>query len=755
MKLLKSNKSLITGNKGQVALFVALIFQVLFLFFAMIVNVGLVVHHKINLQSSVDMAAYYGAMKQAELLNSIAHINYQMRQSWKLLAWRYRVLGSAGDESRHPYSYRSRSIVPQRDVEYSDDSLGNFTQPPFCITYEPFNETIVPPGESTCKQTLSSGVANQVVRLFKAPPVIAGFIGMASATKAITENMRRSAIRRCENIGIYNYLILGNFMLSYQIDQNARRTTIARISKDMSKNKKDFFDIDGQSVRAGAFETFKRNLTEANKESDSLNFEMYNGLAHEGCGTNPVGNTLEYPAPWLSENRIFPSIYYLDMECEGNATRLPYRVKNFELKLPSQIRSENNADSIPWAYLNGRTSQEINQRIEYVATYLNLYSDNYRFILGYEKNPWCQAYVGAKATSNPKIPFAPSDLKLTATAFAKPFGGRIGPWYYKTWNKGTPESSGSVDDRTDPMVPLKITDRNVLLNDPNLYGSPLRIANHSKYIGDQFGLKSWRTLAHFTRALFSLSPKGLYRSIPSGTSLTDLKIISSEPDAPRLEDWNHVALTPDLNPQKDILAWNEVNDKESGMRMLEIAGIAPDQFDLAYYSIEPNFYDNYYNRLKNGIFNKIGLDESFLRPDLGARIGHQVLESFSVKDQIKTVKDITQPVIDFKNKLTYAVLNPVHVLTSWSNKTLFDYEEAADGYFGACQSPLISKNNYTDPQANTSFLKKRESVPGECVTGGRTGYSVKIISKDVLFSPVRAGGAGTAESIILNPPTDF
>lgn len=754
MKLLKSNKSLITGNKGQVALFVALIFQVLFLFFAMIVNVGLVVHHKINLQSSADMAAYYGAMKQAELLNTIGHVNYQMRQSWKLLAWRYRVLGSAGDEARHPYQYRNRVINPNLDLEYSDDKQANFTQPPFCITYEPYNASIVPPGESTCKQTLSNTVAQQVIRLFKAPPVIAGFIGMASATKAITENMKNAALDRCYNVGIYNYLILGNFMLSYQIDQNARRTTIARISKDMSKSKKDFFDIDGNSVKDGALETFKRNLTEANKESKNLTFELYNGLAHEGCGTNPVGNTLEYPAPWLSENRIFPSIYYLDMDCTGGVA-IPYRVKNYELKLPSQIRSQNNADSVPWSYLNKKTTPEMDQRIEYVATYLNLYSDPYRFILGYEKNPWCQAYVGVKASSHPKIPFAPSDLTFTAKAFAKPFGGRIGPWYYKTWNKGSPESTGSIDDRTDNMVPLRIKDKNTLINDPNLYGSPLRIANYSKYIGDEFGLRSWRSLAHFARALFSLTTKPSYRAILNPTSQTDMKIVSSEPDAPRLEDWNHIALTPDLNPQKDILAWNEVNDKASGMRMLEIAGIAPDQFDLAYYSIEPNFYDNYYNRLKNGIFKKIGLDESYLRPDLGSRIGNQALEGFSVKDQIKTVSDITKPVIDFKEKLTYVVLNPVHLLTSWTNKTLFNYEEAPDGYFGECQSPRITKSNYVDPQSDSSFLKKGESVPGECVTGGRTGYSVKLISRDLLFSPVKAGGSGTAESTILNPPSDF
>src|SRR3954467_9482381 len=89
------------NNRGQMAVFIALLFQVLFVFFAMVINVGLMVHDKINLQNSVDIAAIYGAQKQAEILNAIAHTNYQIHQSWKLLAWRTRVLGDIG-RANHP-----------------------------------------------------------------------------------------------------------------------------------------------------------------------------------------------------------------------------------------------------------------------------------------------------------------------------------------------------------------------------------------------------------------------------------------------------------------------------------------------------------------------------------------------------------------------------------------------------------------------------------------------------------------------------
>ena len=69
------------SRTGQMSIFAILIFQSLFILFAMSLNIALVVHDKINLQNSVDLSAYYGAMKQAEMMNVIAHINFQIRQS--------------------------------------------------------------------------------------------------------------------------------------------------------------------------------------------------------------------------------------------------------------------------------------------------------------------------------------------------------------------------------------------------------------------------------------------------------------------------------------------------------------------------------------------------------------------------------------------------------------------------------------------------------------------------------------------------
>ena len=133
---------LVGNSKGQIAIFIALIFQVLFVFFAMAINIALVVHDKINLQNAVDLAAYYGAQKQAEMLNVIAHQNYQIRQSWKLLTWRYRVLGTMGLQTPpHPVSVDG----PLTEIPI----FSQRTPPSVCVTYQPTWQEVQ--GDNLCK----------------------------------------------------------------------------------------------------------------------------------------------------------------------------------------------------------------------------------------------------------------------------------------------------------------------------------------------------------------------------------------------------------------------------------------------------------------------------------------------------------------------------------------------------------------------------------------------------------------------------
>lgn len=63
---------------------------------AFIVNIGLFVKAKINLQNSVDAAAYAGAAVQARQLSNIAYLNWEMRNNYKEWMFKYYVLGQLG-----------------------------------------------------------------------------------------------------------------------------------------------------------------------------------------------------------------------------------------------------------------------------------------------------------------------------------------------------------------------------------------------------------------------------------------------------------------------------------------------------------------------------------------------------------------------------------------------------------------------------------------------------------------------------------
>ncbi len=77
-----------------------------------------------------------------------------------------------------------------------------------------------------------------------------------------------------------------------------------------------------------------------------------------------------------------------------------------------------------------------------------LQDSDYQYTIGVEKNPWYVAYVGARATTKPREIFFPlgSGVTMSARAFAKPFGGRIGPWYAVNWDSAAKHSDGDPTD---------------------------------------------------------------------------------------------------------------------------------------------------------------------------------------------------------------------------------------------------------------------------------------------------------------------
>lgn len=729
----------LNNKRGQIALFVALIFQVLFLFFAMVINVGLLVHHKINLQNSVDLAAYYGAMKQAEGMNVIAHTNYQVRQSWKLLAWRYRMLGSAGDFMEHPFDKNGGGRLRGNDDDTINSGARDFYDAPsFCITYIPFKP--MPPGENTCRDLVS----NSGVKVFKIPSVMIDLPNISGKTRQAALTLRASLLERCRVFGPFNYLMLGGFVVAFNIDQGNRNLFISYLSKAMSPSDpfSDFYDIDGESVQTGVRNTFNNNLTSANRAGVvEEKFKVYNSLGHSACNASAVQKG--EPARWLKNIKVFPAFNYIDTKCSNDRiTPQPTMLSAQDLPIYTQQ--------------GGVFKGDIDNLKSFIGVREPL-TDVYNYSVGVEKNPWCMSYVGVSATTRPKVPFSPFfSVELKARAFYKPFGGRIGPWYYKKYPSGSASyngSSGGPSDKTDENLPPRLVDMAGVTKQLDASNA----MNFSRFPGDKYGLKSRRVLYQFGRAIYTLDRNWRVSADGGSTESTvDGETVSYGDGAPNFEHWKHIPF--DFYRQGgnlDLLAWDHNSDGPSRMRYLELAGILPDPFDLTYYSIEPDFYNNYYNRIKNGFLKKIGSayfaeGRDFLG-DIGMHRGSKRgginWDQFNIREQYRAVeKSQFQVTLDVKEKLTYISQSWQDVLTSWAPVSLSDYS-LNKNHFGKCLAPARGSNdNGESPEVPN---------PGNCVVGGTTGYSVKMVSSDYLKrSDLELGGEGVRGPLLNPPPPD-
>ncbi|MFS4458796.1 Tad domain-containing protein [Bdellovibrio sp. HCB2-146] len=729
----RSTFSQITNRKGQVALFVALIFQILFLFFAMVINVGLLVHHKINLQNSVDLAAYYGAMKQAEGMNAIAHTNYQIRQSYKLLAWRYRMIGSAGEFRAHPYSKSTHQFQMSTD-DIVTDTPGpqkNFQEAPaFCITYVPFKG--MPPNENTCKDMANrSGIT-----VFNAPPLIAGHQVFSGAIRRASEVWRDNLTQRCKLAGSYNYYMLGKFVVAFNVDQGERMYLISLLSQGLSYKQDDFYDIDGSLVSEGIANTLKKNLTSANNNSD-LAFKVYNSLGADGCNAMGGGDK-DLPAQWLTPIKIYPGFSYIDNECPDMTGG---RINTVSKELTGNLSDKKTSAPNYWDEMT--FANDIRQLSGFIGYRSNL-NDTYNFSLGVEKNPWCMAYVGVSATAKPKIPFSPfGGVTLKARAFYKPFGGRIGPWYKETWPKGSKFSS--VGDKMDKLAPPRVSDiASLQTANQKEEEKAVRAVNHSRFVGDRYGLKTLKMLGFYGKAIYEMDPG--WRNM-FATGANDSYVTSSDlyegSTAPNFADWDDIPFNFSKG-SGDILAWDSATNAPSKMRNLELMAVLPDPFDMAYYSIEPDFYRNYYTRIRDGFLAGPGkafvASGKVLRPDIGYhkgfKSGQYNLEEFSIKDQYRAISDSgMQDVVE--KEFTFLSKDWRNVLTGWVGKDLLDYSLDTQR-FGKC---LDSE----EPNPATA---------GNCVVGGTTGYSVKMVSSSYLRSEIRNLGGEGASGTIINPPPD-
>ena len=677
-------KAFLEKQKGQISIFMALIFPVLFVFFAMTINIGLLVHDKINLQNSVDLAAYYAAGKQAEILNAIAHLNYQLRQNWKLLAFRIRGFGNFGFTDPLPHPWIGRSTPP-----YPGDWNPQATQEAtICTQHTGWKEKAFR-NQSDQTSNLCQKKITTIPAIY-VPPLIPGFNDdFNKAINLQTEVFLRDTHDECRHHGTTNWFTGAMWLRAYKKALIVRKLAI----KELAEKLRDGKDLLGDEIKDGVQKTFINNLTRSNRKA-VVDFKFLNSME---------GKTWD---KWLIERPISLEIYYTDTEC-SNTGLSNYTSKQLEI-LPSHDDVYNNTDF-----------RELKRHLD------NIIRDpgppnfpiNYHSIISYEKNPWYMVYAGVSAKISPQEPFSPlvsGNHTLVAKAFAKPFGGRIGPWMFSSWPQGEDKSKGG--DLIDKSMELSPT--------PGTDVIGFETPNYSRFPGDTLGLKSHDSLSIYRDEFFSLSPEN---------KLSYDDFFDESPLIP-----------PDITTSEekyDPLIWRKnvttgLIDGVTVGRILEVMAISPDLFDITYYSIDPQFYINHHNISDSKLlFMRLTLD-------FGARPGDRYNPAmFGVLNQWEWMNDLNKSIIkpaDFY----YSPVGPAagwvvkdwrHLLTGWVPPD--------DDMFGWCDN-------------DGDITKKEEFLPGSCGIGGRMGYSVKLVSKKYLMNPnLPLGGGNNGQ--IKNQPQGF
>lgn len=716
------------------SVFLALVFQVLFVFFAMVINIGLLVHDKINLQNSVDLGAYYAAQKQAEILNEIAHLNYQIRQDYKLLAWRYWVLGTLGRDGGPPNvpfppPARSQGGVPPDGRRFY---RGIEEAPVACLATPQWWEFAILrngqlPNENYCYQPF--GWVSKEIPVPFVPPTPAT-IGVNLYAAAMARDGRSNFVMSCDAAGPLSWAFVASIMTSYKHSVAYKKKAIRALRANLVSEIP--LDRDGVPIREGVIQTIKKNLTESNLQSfDPATVQVLNGLSKGGCDGGGV-----YPGETaLPEILTGPGLYYAVIRSVGNACSM-------------SVDFQRNFDGVaapgvgPWDPDGYMRSILLNEPLP---------SDDLHSSLGFEKNPWCMAYMGVKANTKPRKPFAPfgKAVDLVARAFAQPFGGRIGPWYSKTWTRMSPTSdpvdpprvSGGAagnaavelnpgpgqGNRTDPL-----TSPRIISGSGGYVYSSYTIPNFSRFPGDQLGLRSQLAQSQSRQFFTSIRATSSGALGTNPTNFTDNRI--------RL-NWFYTYGT--ISTAGDSLAFDNpvatnlgaVPDLVKRFREVEMSAVAPDLFDVTYYSIDPAANENY-TELARRNPARYGVTGSVPVGDLGTRQNLPEYQKFTIESQITAAMNSgVDP--SLRSSIYWLVRSWEHLLTGWSPNLATDFSFPTFR-FGKCHTPPI----------------EGAMIPGKCVGGGRVGYSVRLISRAHLNGDWQIGGENVAAGPILNPPGD-
>ena len=349
--------------------------------------------------------------------------------------------------------------------------------------------------------------------------------------------------------------------------------------------------------------------------------------------------------------------------------------------------------------------------------------------------------VTAEIPYSRQIFFPMRTIILKAQAYAKPFGSGFGP---------PPTADSLLPQQASPLPVQSVN--NSLLNPSGQFEPFLRYApNHSLYPEDTQGLYNHGVQYAWVSRLFA---GGLGISTPPqnfGYKFINYYANMVQPDPMVL---NLQCISGSCQPDNNFF----------NIKILEMEeqAIAPDLFDLTYYTILPNYMTTLYRKINSNTAFKQALQSAMQGlPDIPGDLGFFNTTIFGLNDFYQLSQNrggcytssspfrlnFIQKQIECVNQnsllanLTYKVRNTNHLLTSWSPPEQGGYTPGPMYRLNSSKFGQCDKNDNNIQLENPSSLHSacisgdypcnQNLIPQHCLEGGRSGFSVKLIHKEI------------------------
>ncbi len=416
-------KGIVINKKGQLSIFLAISIVFFMTTVAFVINVGLFVKAKINLQNAVDAAAWSGAAVQARQLTDIGYLNWEMRNNYKEWLFKYYVLGNYSTKGvQNPSAFPGQSNFRLGNQFERGGAGDKYNIPSIC---------------------LDSHLTSNVCSFYSLPGVPRlsniGFTGLDQVTKELENSIATAVAKNCINATNTNFVAAQQW--TYGLGQ--------------SQTNSDLLPKELIVTRPGAW-----------TKGIELAFRVRNieAMLNAAPGEATINSITSIEQSGLAKNERLVKSFYSAYRNLGNGS--DKNLKN-ELKITelSPIRLADRAPSSLSNLLIPGSSEAINKYyidLKFYPINMAIFfttlapkgNDTSQasceviktaypvpaFPLGFDKNQNVLTYYAVKGETKFNglfNPFSKDGIRLVAYAAAKPFGARIGPKIFDTYSNET------------------------------------------------------------------------------------------------------------------------------------------------------------------------------------------------------------------------------------------------------------------------------------------------------------------------------